>query len=1398
MVAGTGTSTCRVNLCVNPRGVNAFGAYSSGASQTITPNVAITGHPEGITTANRVTYAGTTPSNPGVLLMPGGSIGTTYSISAWVYFESLQDVPGSTAFAEVGVLSGPAITPVVGSWQRYTWTRTVTSTNGIGFRTAASDGGTGSFLITGIVAENAATPTVNFFDGSTAAQTNLVKVVASQTGGITFTDNVTYAGSIWRRGAVVAGTGGPLIRQFVALTDLKQSSTYTIGVTVANDQAFTQWVTLDWCDTSPALAVSLAPGEQRRLVITRSRSTYDATFRFADISVQQSATEGRSILYKDWLVEEGTTSGDYYATTGDFTYNWVGTPNASISQQKMNLVGGYNSNGRSGMGKSVLWADNRTTSARLVPNTSSKDTYMEVTGFTFETGKTYTISATIRLDQAQIAPESRARRIVAYHSSATLGGTMSQSPQAANAAGVTRVSLTVGITDGAAPQSIRLYNGAGANEGDVWWDSLLIEETDVMRPYFDGGSTPAQDQTHVWAGTAEASVSYQQVTRPSGVSFSGGRFGQTSTEWSARGTKSIKISHYYAPISTNADQFVEIQGMVGTPLLPNTTYTVSGTCRTNQVLGGSLDVRAMKFVIVVNSVQLTINYTKTKANTPGASRVVGTFTTGSATNISFFRLYNGSSYGNGDVWWDELCLEQGVTDGTYFDGSSWSGENLVSNPSMESNITGWAGAGMTPATLSRITSQSQSGSASLQVTCGGTISYQGAFLQTGRPTIKPHMTYTATAWVKGEAGKMMAIECGEIDSSTQLIGRTQSTPVSATGDWQRLSVTRSMGATAMYGDIVIRNINAVSHTFLVDSVMYQQSETPPTDYYAGNGDFSFAWAGAADQSMSYQRALLIGGWGASSNAFIYQSSIAPWNGAKCGAATTQGLAGDGLYANDIPVFAGTTYTFSSWIKLTSALPQFSGTIRWKDTNSQIILDSSLNVYGTMVIGSWTRVSVSAVAPVGATKAQPMWRIYAAHTPTTYYVDGAMMEQSTVMTPYFDGTTSNTTDLTYSWDGIAHQSASSMKASLIPQVIAGKSTGVGYVDSKFFMYSSTAEDGAKTVKWIAPAGTPNSNWRIAGIGAGSSLGWTPNIRAGGTYTLWFRYRAKGWQSSHTFQVQVSDQTSLNTVAAYDAPQTINTTEWKEYRRTFTALRDATTNTIIFISLPLTPQVTTDGEFELREWMLVEGDYKGDFIDGTKPFSKWDGIANQSTSVGYPPQLLDLAGKPDTDLAAVGSTTLSGTWSNTEGRTIYTVYNNLQDISDTGVYPILTYGATALNDVIPNQFITLRLQSATGIYDNSILARRTGGAGASSVGSKMGVNVVSYGLTDTGTLFSAVNNGPVTLDGTFVSDMPHERINILPATAFGSHIRTIIYRGYHDAATRAAVSRYLGNKYGSAVA
>lgn len=201
VTAGAGVVT-RTNLCTNPRGVFNFPEYTPGGTTAITPNVAVATHPDGVTTANRVTYAA--GANPGVTLVNPLVSGSTYAITAWVFHESIAPTPGSQGLAQAGVVSQPGAPAVVaGAWQKLSWVVTAAGTSQLGYRISGQAGGSGSFLITGVICELNAAGAIQsaaplFFDGATAAA-----------GDYTYAWNGgANASTSYQRGVSVTGLGG--------------------------------------------------------------------------------------------------------------------------------------------------------------------------------------------------------------------------------------------------------------------------------------------------------------------------------------------------------------------------------------------------------------------------------------------------------------------------------------------------------------------------------------------------------------------------------------------------------------------------------------------------------------------------------------------------------------------------------------------------------------------------------------------------------------------------------------------------------------------------------------------------------------------------------------------------------------------------------------------------------------------------------------------------------------------------------------------------------------------------------------------------------------------------------------------------------------------------------------
>jgi hypothetical protein len=1069
MELSTTQATVRTNLVTNPRGVFAFPAYAGDTAQTITPNVAITDHPDGLTTANRVTYG--TSSNPGVAIYTGVEASTVYSISAWVYHESLADNnPGTHALAQAGVLAAPGMPPLVtGKWIRVTWQRTtaVDTTSHFGYRVSgqAATSPTASFLITGVMVEKSFT-VGSYFDGSTKSfnecknpsfETDLTGWTArwyGNTGGSgTFTrsaGNGMNGNASGRKTWNTANTSNAVDVGIGYTMPVAEGQVYTASVYQKASWATGLTIFAIWMDAASAV---VAQSDKTNYVLSpagtwvRHSQTLTAPAGAAKVAwivgpytQATPAPQGGTIDWDWMLVEDGSILRKYYddvEVPSDFLYQWSGTADASNSLQRVNYVGNVGSGGLIAA-QSTQWALSGTKSLRTIPLTTiTQDTYSSPGGdigalrMGMQEGKTYTISATCRLEAPQTGSlHAQARRVVTFNKIGAGAYTSSASPAAPNVAGSTRLSLTYTVPAGTTEQFVRLYNGAQAGNGDVWWDDLLIEEVDVLKPYFDGTYPAETDYTYAQTGADVNSSSVMRANMPSGTSNTGGRVGHSSSEWAANGTKSIRIPHAYA-VSSSGDTFIEIQNMLnGYAFKPNTNYTMSATCRTSQVLTSPQGSFMTKFRVNVGA-ELTLNYTQTKPNTAGASRVVATFTTPAATNVAFIRLYNGTAFGGGDVWWDEIVLEEGITDGSYFDGANPAYQNLIWNNSFEVDTQGWGGAGMSPGVISRVTDQAYIGTSALKVVCSGASVLQGAFTNSSRPLISTAGIYTCSAWVKAEPGTRIAIEMGELNANTTLIGRTQSPYTTADGTWQRLTSTRTM-TTGVYADMVIRNIDAVPNTLYVDAVMMERAAVA-SPYFSGTGDFTYSWAGAANQSLSYQRGKSVT-TSSNMNGVVQTNTYSVATGGPDGGPfvrtmwinnSTDGGIRFGTRVDGQPRAA------SVWVRSSIAQRIWLSGWRYNAANGYLGTQNDWNSSQVILTpNTWTLVT--GTVPEGPAESTWMTIFVRRATGTgnanwtpgaTLDVGPAIVSLAPEVPEYFDGGTMDTVDYNFTWTGLPDASTS---------------------------------------------------------------------------------------------------------------------------------------------------------------------------------------------------------------------------------------------------------------------------------------------------------------------------------------------------------------------------------------
>lgn len=162
--------------------------------------------------------------------------------------------------------------------------------------------------------------------------------------------------------------------------------------------------------------------------------------------------------------------------------------------------------------------------------------------------------------------------------------------------------------------------------------------------------------------------------------------------------------------------------------------------------------------------------------------------------------------------------------------------NLCPNPSAETDITGWVGVG---ATLSRVTTQAFSGSASVRVLATGGVT---AAAKSAPATVTVGSTYTVSAYVYVPAGAPNVFLA--IGGFTDFIGTSTSTK----GAWVRLQETSTASAGTVTVEVHSSTPPAAGQEFFVDAVLVEELGVVGS-YFDGNSTGG-AWTGTTNNSTS--------------------------------------------------------------------------------------------------------------------------------------------------------------------------------------------------------------------------------------------------------------------------------------------------------------------------------------------------------------------------------------------------------------------------------------------------------------------------------------------------------------------------------------------------------------------
>ena len=673
--------------------------------------------------------------------------------------------------------------------------------------------------------------------------------------------------------------------------------------------------------------------------------------------------------------------------------------------------------------------------------------------------------------------------------------------------------------------------------------------------------------------------------------------------------------------------------------------------------------------------------------------------------------------------------------------------------------------------------------------------------------------YTLSGYLRPSVGDKLG-NCSIYweDAAGVFLTRTYSNNVTMTANqWTQVSMTATAPANAAKAYMAIDIATG-------GATLWQSGDTldmcgplfelgPLGTFFSGGttatADFTYLWTGTVNASSSQEQGVLVSGWsnkwfgsGGGAGVAYKHSTDSPIDGPYFRkvwiVANPTGSQDTGFSPSaDIAVTAGKTYTFSVYAR-SSVSQHMSIFVTWKDSGGATISTTSGTDLGTLTPNTWQRFSITLTAPALTTTVIPSFGPYinaiAMPAGATLDFDQCLIEEGTLGS-FFTGNYPASGDFTYTWAGTANASASYRRGLTFVGNTNGGATAIASTDWK-------GSGGTYSARLTPSSSITFDTWfAVHGDTGAFRMGMEP----GKTYTATATSRLTGAQSGTLspyarmikFFYKLADGTYTSAWSTA-APNSAGVTK---HSVTVTLPVDSTE---AFVRL-MNGASAGNGEVWWDDFMLVEGSSAPDYVDGTKPFSKWDGTANASTSVGYPQQLLDIAGKPDLEQIGVGLST-NPTVDGFVARTVYVVYETL-NTNDTSWQTPFYYGNAA-----PTVGLTMQTAAAGNFTMSPRLDFTSGGDVNKGFNFPNGRT-----LSRRHVLAMSFNQGLTTMaahgDGTALTGLTGINPGSVGWTSGQlrnydrTDIKTIysmIFYAEHDTTTRLAISRYLGNKYGANVA
>ena len=346
------------------------------------------------------------------------------------------------------------------------------------------------------------------------------------------------------------------------------------------------------------------------------------------------------------------------------------------------------------------------------------------------------------------------------------------------------------------------------------------------------------------------------------------------------------------------------------------------------------------------------------------------------------------------------------------------GVNLSTNPSLETDTTGWTGvvSGWTNSTIAQSSVRAYSGTKSLAVTWPTGNVWSSGSIDVGGLTAG--QVYTASIYGYAPTGTADWYVCGWLTGCGSVVTTKDA--------WTRGSFTFTAPGT----DVVL-GVSAPSAnggTMYVDAMLVEKSGKIGT-YYDGSS-VGAAWLGTPNLSASAiaSRVNKISNPSFETNGNGWQNSAIGWSTTTGAVSSAQAYSGTSSFAVTYPATAGTPGgVLYNWTGLTIGNTYTFSIYGYAPTGSP---DWRAGVYPTFqgnivtTKNAWTRSTVTFVASatnlyVGIANAS------AYNTGQVIYVDAALGEDGSTAGVYFDGTSNDRA----SWVGATNASSSSLPSAV---------------------------------------------------------------------------------------------------------------------------------------------------------------------------------------------------------------------------------------------------------------------------------------------------------------------------------------------------------------------------------